>query len=104
MEFSRHNRGDDQVSSVIGSPLPIGERETWLPSHISCVDLCSEMRRSELHRAQHPNFWVVLCAGVRACDPFLGVGWREIMSWYPVEWAMEMVGGPGCSSTRASRH
>lgn len=29
--------------------------------------------------------------GVRAFDPSLGLGWREILSWYPVEWAMEMV-------------
>jgi len=36
---------------------------------------------------------LVLCPRVCAFDPFLGVGWREILSWYPVEWArlMEMV-------------
>ena len=36
---------------------------------------------------------LVLCVGVCAFDPSLGVGWQEILSWYPVGWArlMEMV-------------
>lgn len=36
---------------------------------------------------------LVLCARICAFDPSLGVGWREILSWYLVEWArfMEMV-------------
>lgn len=75
-ELFRHARGDDQVSSTVGSPLPIGERETELPSQISCVDLCRGMRRSELHKAQPLYVAVVLCAGVRAFNPSLGVGWR----------------------------
>jgi len=92
-ELSRHTRGDDQVSTTIGSPLPFGERETELPSQISCVDLDSEMRQSELHKVQHPHVGVVLCARVHAFDPSLGVGWQAILSWYPVEWTrlMEMV-------------
>lgn len=63
-----------------------------LPSHISCVDLDSEMRRSKLHKVKHLHVGVVLCAGVRAFNPSLGVGQQEILSWYPVEWdgLMEM--------------
>ena len=53
------------------------------------------MRRPELHRVQHPHDGVVLCAGVRAFDPSLRVGWQEILSWHPVEWTMEMVVDPG---------
>jgi len=53
------------------------------------------MSQSKLHRVQHPHVGVVLCAGVRPLDPSLGVEWREIQSWYPVEWAMEMVVDPG---------
>ena len=49
------------------------------------------MRRPELHRVQHLHVGVVLGVGVRAFDPSLGVGWREILSWYLVEWTMEMV-------------
>jgi len=26
-----------------------------------------------------------------AFDPSLGIGWQEILSWYPAKWAMEMV-------------
>ena len=40
---------------------------------------------------QHLNIRVALGAGVHAFDPSLGFGWREIPSWYPVEWVMEMV-------------
>jgi len=40
---------------------------------------------------QHPHVGFVLCVKVRAFDPSLGVGWREILSWYPTKWAMEMV-------------
>jgi len=43
---------------------------------------------------QHPHVGVVLCEGVHAFDPSLRVGWREILSWYPVEWTMEMVVDP----------
>ena len=43
---------------------------------------------------QHPHVGVVLCAGVCAFNPSLGVGWQEILSWYPVEWGMEMVANP----------
>lgn len=43
-ELSRHTKGDDQVSNTIGSPFPIRERETELPSQISCVAMDSEMR------------------------------------------------------------
>ena len=53
------------------------------------------MRRPELHRVQHLHAGVVLCAGVHVFDPSLGVGWREILSWYPVEWVMEMVRNSG---------
>lgn len=49
------------------------------------------MRRLELHRVQHLHARVVLCAGVHAVDPSLGVGWQEILSWYLVEWATKMV-------------
>ena len=55
----------DGTSSVVGSSLPIGEREAEPPSQISYVDLDSGMRRSELHRVQHP---------------LVEVGWREILS------------------------
>lgn len=36
---------------------------------------------------------LVLCDRFCAFNPSLGVGWREILSWYPVEWArlIEMV-------------
>ena len=27
--------------------------------------------------------------------PHVEVGWREILSWYPVEWVMEIVVDPG---------
>lgn len=40
---------------------------------------------------QHMHVGFVLCAGVRPFDPSLGVGWQEILSWYPVDWAMEMM-------------
>ena len=60
MKLSRHTRGDDQVSSTVGSPLLVGEGETKVPSQISCVDLGSRMRRSELHRVQHAQVGVVL--------------------------------------------
>ena len=50
------------------------------PSQISYIDLVSGMRRSELHRVQHPH---------------VEVGWREILSWYPVDWVMEIVVDPG---------
>ena len=66
----------DGTSSIVGTPLPIGERETESPSQISYVDLVSRMRQSGLHRVQHPH---------------VEVGWREILSWYPVEWVMEIV-------------
>jgi len=33
------------------------------------------MRQPELHRVQHSYVGVVLCVGVRAFDPSLGVGW-----------------------------
>jgi len=52
------------------------------------------MRRLELHRVQHQHDGVVLCEGVCAFKPSW-VGWREILSWYPVEWTMEMVVDPG---------
>ena len=65
-----------RASSIIGSPLPIGEREVEPPSQISYVDWVSGMRRSGLHRVQHPH---------------VEVGWQEILSWYPVEWVMEIV-------------
>lgn len=32
-----------------------------------------------------------ICVGVHGFDPSLGVGWQEILSWYSMEWAMEMV-------------
>ena len=32
--------------------------------------------------------------GVRTFNPSLGFGWQEVLSWYPVEWAMEMVVDP----------
>jgi len=67
------------TSSVVGASLPIGEREAEPPSQISYVDLDSGMRRSELHRVQHPH---------------VEVGWREILSWYSVERAMEIVMDP----------
>ena len=31
----------------------------------------------------------------RVHHPHVEVGWREILSWYPVEWTMEMVVDPG---------
>ena len=65
--------------SIIGLPLPIGEREVEPPSQDSYVDWVSGMRRSGLHRVQHPH---------------VEVGWREILSWYPVEWVMEIVVDP----------
>lgn len=40
----------DRASSILGSPLSIGEREAEPPSQTSYVDLVSRMRRSELHR------------------------------------------------------
>ena len=45
----------DGTSSIVGSPLPVGEREAEPPSQVSYVDLDSGMRRSELHRVQHPH-------------------------------------------------
>ena len=45
----------DGASSIVGSPLSIGEREMEPPSQISYVDLYIRMRRSELHRVQHPH-------------------------------------------------
>lgn len=88
----RHTRRDDQVNSIFGSQFPIRERETKLPCQI-CVDLDSGMRRLMFHKVKHLYVKVFLCAGVCAFDPFLGVGWREILSWYPVECArlMDMV-------------
>lgn len=73
------------VDSIIGLPLHIGEREAKLPRQISCVDQDCEIRRHEMHRAQRSQVGVVLCMRVRAFDPFLGVGWHEILSWYLVE-------------------
>ena len=84
----------DGASSTVGSPLAIGEREMELPSQISCIGLDSGMIRPELHKVQHLHAGVVLCAGVRAFDPSLRVGWQEILSWYLMEWAMEMVVDP----------
>ena len=83
----------DEVGSTVRLPWPIGQRDIELPSQIVCIDQDSEMRRPKLHRVQHPHARVVLCAGVHAFDPSLGVGWREILSWYLVEWIglMEMV-------------
>lgn len=81
----------DGVGNTVRLTFPIGQRETKLPSQISCVDQDSEMRQLELHRVQHPHAGVVLCAGVCAFGASLGVGWREILSWYLVEWAMEMM-------------
>ena len=66
----------DGTSSVVGTPLPIGEREMESPIQISYIDLVSRMRQSGLHRVHHPH---------------VEVGWREILSWYLVEWVMEMV-------------
>lgn len=79
-----------RLEVLLGHLWPL-ERETELPSQISSVDVGSRMRRSQLHRLQHPHVGIVLCAGVRAFDPSLGVGWKEILSCYPMEWAMEMM-------------
>ena len=73
----------DGASNIVGSPLSIGEREAEPPSQISYVDLVSRMRRLELHRVQHSH---------------VEVGWREILSWYSVEWAMEIMVDPGIVS------
>ena len=64
----------DGTSRVVGSSLPIGEREAEPPSQVSDVDLDSGMRRSELHRIQQPR---------------VEIGWREILSWYSVEQTMD---------------
>ena len=47
----------------------------------------------ELCKAQHSHVRVVTCIGICAFDPSFGVGWREILNWYPVQWArpMEMI-------------
>ena len=66
----------DGASNTIGSRLSIEEREAEPPSQISYVDLVSGMRRSELHRVQHLH---------------VEVGWREILSWYSMEWVMMIV-------------
>ena len=71
--------GMDGTSSVVASPLPIREREMESHSQISYVDLVSGMRRSKLHRVQHPH---------------VEVGWWKILSWYS-EWVMEIVVDPG---------
>ena len=78
------------LAARLGHLWPL-QRETELPSQISCVDLDSGMRRPELQRVQHLQVRVARGAGVHAFDPSLGVGWREILSWYPVEWVMEIV-------------
>lgn len=47
-----------------------------------------------MHRVKHSqDGGLVLCVRICSFDSSLGVGWREIMSWYLVEWArlMEMV-------------
>ena len=67
-------------------PLHIREGETESPRHTLCVYQDGEMRQHELCRVQHlQEGGLVPCTGVRAFDPSLGVGWREILSWYPVE-------------------
>lgn len=96
-ELSTHIRWDDPVNNTIGSPFPIRDREMKLPSQISCVDLDSGMRQSNLHKVQHPHVKVFLCAGVCAFNPSLAVGWQDILSWYPMEWAMDMVVDTGVS-------
>jgi len=51
------------------------------------------MRRHKLCMAQHSQVGVVAHTCTHAFDPSLGVGWCDILRWYPVEWArfMEMV-------------
>ena len=66
----------DGTSSVVRSPLPIRERGMESPSQISYVDLVSRMRRLGLHKVQHPH---------------VEVRWRDILSWYSVEWVMDTV-------------
>ena len=34
----------DRTNTIVGTPLPIGERETESPSQISYIDLVSRMR------------------------------------------------------------
>ena len=42
---------------------------------------------------------LVLCTGIHALDPSLGIGWQEILSWCSMEGAscMELVIGQGVS-------
>ena len=52
------------------------------------------MRRHEFGRVQHSQDRVlVLYMGVHAFDSSLGVGWQEVLIWYPMGWArfMEMI-------------
>lgn len=58
-----------------------------LPRHIICVHQIGETRRHELHSMKHSQVGgLVQCTRICAFDRFLGVGWREILSWYLVEW------------------
>jgi len=43
------------------------------------------MVRLESHKVQHPHVGVVLCVGVLAFSPSIGVGWIDILIWYMVK-------------------
>ena len=49
-----------------------------------------EFQSTPLHayidRVQHSrDGWIILCARILAFDSFLEVGWKEVLSWYPME-------------------
>ena len=49
------------------------------------------MRRHELRRVKHSqDGGISLCAGILAFDSSIKVGWREVLSWYPMEQARQL--------------
>jgi len=84
----------ERVCSIVRLPLHVGRRLVELPRQIVYVDQDSETRQHELQKAQHSQGGVVMYIGALAFDPSHAVGWREVLSWYPMErvrcWAISM--------------
>lgn len=75
----------------INEACSIGQSQEELPAQILWDKQVNGKEKHEISLAQHQNGAVVPCIDVFPPNTYFGIIWRQILSWYPIEWAIFMV-------------
>lgn len=84
-QHSSLKRHADKAYIIMSPPLHTGLREATLSKYTIEDDKANNIEQHELSTTLHKPEELVPSTRYCAFDPYFGIGWHEVLSWYLVE-------------------